>query len=375
MDPLDALAPSIDEALRRDVRLLGKLLGKTIRDQRGESLFQLVEEVRRMAKEARKIEAEQSPKLIEKLSNLDDTELLYLARAFTLFLNLANIAEQHHQVRQRRRTAFQAAEDYAGLTRDPESDPLDAGPHPSHDYFENELARLRDRGVDSQVLHEHICKLRIDLVLTAHPTEVLRRSVSSKYLRIARLLAQRDLPDLSLGERREIVLALHRTITEVWETDEIRRVSPTPVDEARTGLVCVEQILWDAVPKISRELDQSMQVVLGKRLPLEARPVTFGSWMGGDRDGNSNTTPEVTRTVCSMSRLRAAELFWEDIDDLRRELSMTRCDGALRAEVGRESMSPTADCCEGFRNGFGPPSGFMPESLRMRTPGGTIRAS
>ena len=113
MDPLDALAPSIDEALRRDVRLLGKLLGKTIRDQRGESLFQLVEEVRRMAKEARKIEAEQSPKLIEKLSNLDDTELLYLARAFTLFPNLANIAEQHHQVRQRRRTAFQAAEDYA----------------------------------------------------------------------------------------------------------------------------------------------------------------------------------------------------------------------------------------------------------------------
>lgn len=293
-----------------------------------------------MAKDARRSEAEQSQQLIQKMSNLDNGELLYLARAFTLFLNLANIAEQHHQVRQRRLAARRTSYGSEGREADRKLETRDTGLVATHGYLENELRKLCDRGIDSDTLYEHVCRLNIDLVLTAHPTEVVRRSISSKYFRIADLLSRRDREDLTLGERQQIIQALFRTLNEVWETDEIRRVRPTPVDEAKTGFVVVEQTLWDVVPKITRELDEALQVTIGKRLPLDAVPIRFGSWMGGDRDGNPNATPEVTRQVCRLSRLRAAELFWQEIDELRRELSMTKCDEALRAEVGEDAAEP-----------------------------------
>ena len=115
-----------------------------------------------------------------------------------------------------------------------------------------ELQKLLERKVDPQTLYQHTAKLSIDLVLTAHPTEVMRRSVSSKFLRIARLLAEkRDRHDLSGLERTQIRRALHRAIAEVWATDEIRRRRPTPVDEAKTSLVTVEHSLWDVVPKVA----------------------------------------------------------------------------------------------------------------------------
>jgi phosphoenolpyruvate carboxylase len=321
------------EALRADVRLLGNLLGETIREHHEQNLFNLIEEVRGISKEARRGDSGQTRKLIELLSTLKPIHLLNLARAFTLFLNLANIAEQHHQIRERRLNAANQFPGSPGSLVDGE-EPVPAG------FIEADLAALVAKGISRQTLYDQVCSLNIDLILTAHPTEILRRSVSSKFLRIARLLSDQDRPDLSRLEKLENIQALHRAVVEVWETDEIRRVRPTPLDEAKTGLVTLEHSLWDVVPNIMRELDHGVTSITGKSLPLDCAPVRFGSWMGGDRDGNPNTTPQVTSRVCALNRLKAAELFWREIDELRRDLSMVRCNDSLRQEVGKSALEP-----------------------------------
>jgi len=320
------------EPLRRDVRLLGDLLGETIRRRHGAALLELVEEVRHMAKQARPGGVEPGAptrRLIDKLSALPARDLLHLARAFTLFLSLANIAEQHHQIRQRRRH----------LTADPDAADADCGDG-SGGILDAELRKLLAGNVDADALYQQVVKLSIQPVLTAHPTEVQRRSVSSKFLRIARLLAERDRRDLSKLERLQIRQALHRAIAEVWATDQIRRRRPTPVDEAKTSLVTVEHSLWDVLPKVVRELDHALLRHTGRRLPLDAAPLRFGSWMGGDRDGNPNTTPQVTRRVCLLNKLKAARMFRRDINELRRDLSMHDCAPALREVVGDGAAEP-----------------------------------
>ena len=327
---------SENEPLRRDVRLLGDLLGETMTRQHGSALFKLVEEVRIIAKQARLGETAPTRRLIDKLSALPATELLNLARTFTLFLNLANIAEQHHQIRQRRQLARAADDDRDAPANDAPANPA-ANPH---GFVDAELQKLLDNKISPEELFRQVGKLSINLVLTAHPTEVLRRSVSSKFLRIARLLAEQDRHDLSGLERAQIRQALHRAIAEVWETDEIRRRRPTPEDEAKTSLVTVEHSLWEVVPKVVRELDHALTRHTGKRLPLDAAPIRFGSWMGGDRDGNPNTTPQVTRRVCLLTKLKAARMFLRDIDELRRDLSMRRCGPDLRQAVGADAAEP-----------------------------------
>lgn len=304
----------IDSALRDDVRLLGDLLGETLRSQVSEEFFSTVERVRLASKGARAGSMADARKLEKTLAKLPAETILALARAFTQFLGLANIAEQHHQVRCNRR-ALRAGE------------PLD---HSVHDG----LVRLLESGIDADHLYSTVCNLQIELVLTAHPTEVTRRTLLQKYNRVAETLAQRDRLDLTPEERLELVEALRREIVAIWETDEVRRHQITPVQEARSGFVVVEQTLWNTLPKFLRMLDRALQKTTGRTLPLDARPIRFGSWMGGDRDGNPNVTPEVTRRVCLFARWMAANLYYREVDLLRGELSVRLCDDAVRAKVG-----------------------------------------
>jgi len=323
-----------DQSLRNDVRLLGTLLGETIRYQHGEKIFNLIEEIRHLAKKRRQRGSSETSDLMNRLAKLETKEMVILARAFALFLNLANIAEQHHQVRQRRLLAA------SPITCDPDVDPTSETDKDCRSFLEAEFDKLIASGISAELLLEHVNKLSIDLVLTAHPTEIVRRSVSSKFLRISNLLARLDKADISRAERAQFELALHRAIAEVWETDEIRRKRPTPVDEAKNGLIAVEQTLWDAVPLALRQFDQALQHAIGQRLPLEAKPIKFGSWMGGDRDGNPNTTPVVTQKVCLMSRLRAAQLFYQEIDQLRQDLSMKTCGPSLQNRLSEDTAEP-----------------------------------
>ena len=305
-----------DQRLRDDIHLLGDLLGETLRSQEGESLFEMVEKVRALAKNARAGAAEDFDRLGSLLASLPTAEALPVARAFAHFLNLANIAEQHHRVRRRR--------DYQ----------REANAEPQPGSCDETFARMIAGGVSPDRLYEAVTGLQIELVITAHPTEVVRRTMLQKYKRIADLLALGDHSDLTADEKAEVVDDLRREITSAWETDEVRHERPSPLDEVKGGLFIFEQTLWDALPRFLRTLDRALQAHTNRALPLDAAPIRFGSWIGGDRDGNPNVTPAVTGNATLLSRWVAADLYAMEIDALRSELSMNSGSHELRRIAG-----------------------------------------
>ena len=174
---------------------------------------------------------------------------LPIARSFAHFLNLANVAEQHHRVRRRR--AYQ---------RDPRARPQPAS-------IEETLPRLLSGGVSADNLHRAVCSLGIELVVTAHPTEIMRRSLQHKYRRIADALADLDHTDVTCLERETLVETMRREITAAWETEEVRRERPSPLDEVRSALAVFEETLWDALPLYCRSLDRALRQCTGRRTP------------------------------------------------------------------------------------------------------------
>lgn len=305
----------IDVRLREDVHVLGELLGDTIRQQHGEAFLQKIEDIRHSAKADRRGPGEQ---LSSTLADLAEEDLLPVARAFNQFLNLANMAEQYQLIR--RRDAGQP-------------EPFEARVLPEL------LTRLKQAGHKDDALARQLAKLDIQLVLTAHPTEVARRTLIQKYDAIAAQLAAQDHRDLTPAERQQVRERLRRLIAEAWHTEEIRRTRPTPVDEAKWGFAVIEHSLWQAIPNHLRKVDKALFEATGLHLPLEAAPIRFASWMGGDRDGNPNVTAAVTREVLLLARWMAADLFLRDVDALAAELSMQQASPALQARVG-ESAEP-----------------------------------
>lgn len=302
--------------LRDDVRMLGEMLGRTLRDQQGEALFETVERIRQVAVAARTEGAVDMARLKTLLEPLDEQQLLDVARAFSQFLNLANLAEQQHRVRLRRQRQRYAAD--AGEAED----------------LGQVVRRLLDAGHSVERVRETLGNLSVELVLTAHPTEVSRRTLIRKYDQMATQLASLARTDLGEDELRRCRDDLQRSIISAWCTDEIRRERPTPVDEAKWGFVTLEQSLWQALPAFLRELDDVAGELLGGPLPLTVAPIRFASWMGGDRDGNPNVTATVTREVLRLARWMAADLYLRDIDDLLADFAMHDASPALRAVTG-----------------------------------------
>lgn len=274
----------LPQALRDDVRLLGSLLGHAIADHRGGEFVARIEVMRALAKQARRGTDDDWRRLIDRLGELPDDELTDFARAFNQFLNLANIAEQR-----------QAA---------------------------------RDVEWPARVDVEELANVRVELVLTAHPTEVLRRTLIQKYDAIAALLETRE--RVPAEEREDLDARLERLIAESWHTDEIRRERPTPQDEARWGFAVIESSLWQAVPAAMAALDR----IHGEPLPPAVMPFAFASWMGGDRDGNPRVTAAVTREVLLRARWTAAMLFLRDVEGLNAALSMHAASPELLAASG-----------------------------------------
>ncbi|MBH8613270.1 phosphoenolpyruvate carboxylase [Pseudomonas mohnii] len=306
----------IDARLREDVHLLGELLGNTIRDQYGDGFLDKIEQIRKGAKADRR--GSMDAELSASLNQLTEDELLPVARAFNQFLNLANIAEQYQLIHRREESR---------------PAPFEARVLPEL------LARLRAEGHGAESLARQLGRLEIELVLTAHPTEVARRTLIQKYDAIAAQLAALDHRDLTGAEREQIKSTLQRLIAEAWHTEEIRRTRPTPVDEAKWGFAVIEHSLWQAIPNYLRKADQALHAATGLRLPLEAAPIRFASWMGGDRDGNPNVTATVTREVLLLARWMAADLYLRDIDQLAAELSMQHASDELKAKAG-DSAEP-----------------------------------
>jgi phosphoenolpyruvate carboxylase len=301
--------------LRQDVRLLGQLLGDTLQEQESGLLLDLVEQIRNLAKHARAGHEEQHKQLLEKLSRLQPHQLVPVARAFSHFLNLANLAEQYHRVRRRR--AYQAS-----------------GRKNQRATLNELWPRLQKAGVSEDAFFNTLQQLSIELVLTAHPTEVTRRTLIQKHDDITDCLETLDTRKLTPQEQAQVIRRLKRNIVAAWNTDEIRAERPTPVDEAKWGFVTIEQTLWHALPAYLRELDDWLQQNLQRRLPMDFAPVSFASWMGGDRDGNPNVTADVTEEVLRLARWMAADLFGRDLEKLYHELSMQACSAELREQVG-----------------------------------------
>ncbi|QGZ30362.1 phosphoenolpyruvate carboxylase [Stutzerimonas stutzeri] len=317
----------IDARLRENVHLLGELLGNTIREQHGDAFLDKIERVRKGAKGARRGSVDGARLLQETLDGLADDELLPMTRAFNQFLNLANIAEQYHQVRRR---------------RPGEPAPFETG------VLGGLLERLKGEGFGQEFLARQVGRLDIELVLTAHPTEVSRRTLIQKYDAIAAQLAARDHTDLGTAELARIELRLQRLIAEAWHTEEIRRSRPTPVEEAKWGFAVIENSLWQALPNVLRQTDQVLHRSTGLHLPLDAAPIRFASWMGGDRDGNPNVTAKVTREVLLLARWVAADLFLHDVDGLITALSMQTASDELLRHTG-ESAEPYRALLKGLR--------------------------
>ena len=316
--------------LREDVRLLGELLGAVLREHEGLELYARVERVRALAKGARAGEDDDFAALAAELSSLPVDAALPLARAFAHFLNLANIAEQHHRIRRRR--AHQA----------------DDAVQPQRGSCEDAFGRLLASGISAERLHAAVCALQIELVLTAHPTEISRRTLVQKHNRIAAALAARDRPDLTRPEHDALVAALRREVTTAWATHEVRPERPSVLDEVRAGLVVFEQSLWHAVPQYLREVDRALRIATARALPDETAPLRFGSWIGGDRDGNPNVTPDVTRRACLLHRWMAADLLLSEVEMLRDELSLADATPALR-EAANHHHEPYREILRGVR--------------------------
>jgi phosphoenolpyruvate carboxylase len=305
-------------ALEADVELLAGELIEVLRAQEGPTLVGLLDEILALARRARLADRAAAEAMRARLAALESDQALAVARAFAHLLALANIAEQHHRIRVRRIAARAPAAQSAS---------------------EGTFAQCLDAGASPDTLYNTICALRVELVLTAHPTQAMRRTLLQKHRRVAALLARRDRPDLSRSEQDEILADLRREIVALWQTDELRRRKPTPIEEARAGLVLFDQVLWDAVPAYLRELSRSLRAATGRELPLQATPLCFGSWMGGDRDGNPNVTAEVTERVCLLARWQAAELYYRDVERLHDELSMTHSSAELSDRAKRMSTS------------------------------------
>lgn len=332
--------------LRDDVRLLGRMLGDTLRQQVGQALYDTVERIRVLSKRARDGDETARTELARVLSALNDDDLRPVARAFTQFLNLANIAEQYHRVRRRRAHQWR----------------MDEPPQPGS--VRALFARLAKEGRSNRDILDAVHALDIELVLTAHPTEVSRRTLIRKYDDIADALERLDHGGLTPVERSEELTNLRRHITAAWHTDEIRKTRPTPVDEAKWGFTAIEQTLWNAIPQFLREFDAVLFEYTGEHLPLDKSPIRFASWMGGDRDGNPNVTHTVTREVVLLARWMAADLFWRDIEELRAELSMCDCNAALRAAVGENSSEPYRDILRDVRRRLAATRDWLDARLR-----------
>ncbi|MGM0769220.1 MAG: phosphoenolpyruvate carboxylase [Pseudomonadota bacterium] len=312
--------------LRENVRMLGELLGQSIRRYPGQECYERIEEIRAAAKADRRQESGSGQKLVSLLGKLGDDELLPVTRAFNQFLNLANLAEQYHGIRRK---------------RGHQSDLM-------VESFGEVFERLKASGISAEELHQRVADLRIEFVMTAHPTEVARRTLIMKYDEMSDCLARLDHDDLMPAERDEVVVRLEQLIAEAWHTDEIRHERPTAVDEAKWGFAVIENSLWQALPRFLRSLDLSLSDATGHGLPLQVAPIRIASWMGGDRDGNPNVTHQVTRKVFLLGRWMAADLYLRDIQALRAELSMWQANDELKALAG-DSREPYRHVLAGLR--------------------------
>ncbi|WP_315914033.1 phosphoenolpyruvate carboxylase [Arthrobacter sp. lap29] len=296
--------PEQDTDLRRDVRRVSTLLGESLVRQHGPELLAMVEQVRLLTKESKEAARGDSgtgpwsandvaEQVREVLASLPLGQATDLVRAFAFYFHLANAAEQVHRVRSLRTRAEKDG------------------------WLAKAVTEIAEQaGTDA--LQKVVNELDVRPIFTAHPTEASRRSVLDKIRKLSDILATPSEEGTSARTRQDRKLA--EIIDQMWQTDELRKVRPTPMDEARNAIYYLRNILTDAMPEVLTELSDLLGEH-GVSLPADAAPLRFGSWIGGDRDGNPNVTSEVTREVLILQNQNAVKIATALIDELLSVLS------------------------------------------------------
>jgi phosphoenolpyruvate carboxylase len=306
MNDIDRGVPADkDLPLKDDIRLLGRILGDTLREQEGEDTFALIERIRQTAiRFRREGDAQARGELEGILAQLPPAETVSVVRAFTYFSQLANIAEDLH--RNRRRRAHQVA-----------------GSPPQEGTIDLALARAADAAIPIAALAAFFRDALVSPVLTAHPTEVQRKSILDCHLEIARLLTERDRMQLSAEEHAASEEQLRCLVLTLWQTRILRELRLTVADEIENGLSYYRYTFLREVPRLYRAIEASLRA----RWPhesIEVAPILrLGAWIGGDRDGNPFVTESVTEHALIRQSSTALEFYMGEVHELGRELSQS----------------------------------------------------
>ncbi|HLL76235.1 MAG TPA: phosphoenolpyruvate carboxylase [Pyrinomonadaceae bacterium] len=307
-----------ERPLRRDVRLLGRLLGRVLVEQEGRALFEAVEELRRLAirqrsrharwakKDIPAVDERELAKGAEKIiRGMTTSEAYRLTKAFATYFDLTNLAETNHRRRRRAASRLRPAA------------PAQPG------TLLGTLRRMRDAGVSREAALEILRRVEVVPVFTAHPTEVARRTVLFKRRRIARELERLDRLPLTDERAARAESAIAAEIAALWQTDEVHRRRPTVADEIKMGLDYYDACLIDSLPSLYEEMAAAFRQTYGEPLAPGALPtcVRFGSWIGGDRDGNPFVTPDATRDALGMARRLILDRYLASAAELLDRLS------------------------------------------------------
>jgi len=290
-----------DTALRSDIRRLGHQLGNTLVRQHGESLLDAVERVRMLTRNLRDQGSNEdvTAELHELFDDTDVAHAILLVRAFTVYFHLANVAEQVHRI-----------------------EDLNSGSPNFANQFEETVQALADSGIAPQEISDLVARAELRPVFTAHPTEASRRAILDKLAMVSRLIEQRSESRRTEADRRRIDRRIEELVEAIWQTDELRHVRPEPLDEARAVLYYLDLTVREAVPELLDEMQAALRSI-GQALPTDRVPIRFGSWVGGDRDGNPNVSPATTDLVLGLQRRRALEILVDEVGALGHELSVS----------------------------------------------------
>ena len=293
------------EPLSEQIHLLGDLLGRTIVEQEGRALFDRVEEVRALAKSSRAGEAGAAEKLLDLAGQLSLPEALGVVKSFTTYFQLVNLAEEQERVRVLHERAFRAAFD----------------DRPMGESVGAAIRQLAGDGVGPEQMRTLLQRLYVQPVFTAHPTEAKRRTILAKLRRIATFLAKLDFTAFTPEEERDTMQSVAEEIVALWQSDETRLRQPGVLDEVRNGLYFFDEVLFDLAPTLYRSLEDA----LARAYPgqtFEIPPfLRFGSWIGGDRDGNPFVTVAVTEETLREHKETALRLYQRSLDRMHGHLS------------------------------------------------------
>lgn len=301
---LTANKTNSNNLLRRDVRFLGNILGDVLVHQGGNELLNIVEKIRELSKSLRAVFLPELYDEFKREINSLDPEIRHqVIRAFAIYFQLVNIAEQNHRIRRKR--------DYersAGETIQPDS-------------IEGVILDLKERKISYEEVQEIISGISLELVMTAHPTEAMRRAILDIHKRISEDVMLLDNPTLTFREREQLREKLLNEVLTLWQTDELRDRKPTVLDEVRNGLYYFHETLFEVLPDVYQELERCLTKYYpahGWHVPTYLR---FGSWIGGDRDGNPSVTSDVTWETLKMHRQLVLFKYEQVLKELMRSMS------------------------------------------------------